>query len=449
MFAIMKISYQSKYTERTDHPASCSEFFRNFWSHQTTRSNSQPDFLRTFLRIPTSRDLHPNCPWLVVGESTALHVAAGHGQLRAVEKLLAYGASTDSICNHGSTPLHHAALSGFVDCAQTLLKHGAKKKAFDYSLWTPFMIACMHGQIETSNLLFDSETDINMLDVHKQTALHLATKGDSDIETFINLLHLGWDPYAKDLHGQSALFCALSNPSQAAYICASGLDLDPGERPVAIRNFLRQRPASKRLAIFCRRYKEHVRDYFLNPPEDCYRFSLCEAAIEDSQQAIDIFLDTIGCVASTDMDTLNSHLDEALEKACQTDRISPFVSLVRRMTLIDSTRNVENMITFKISRNNQSILDWLIIGRYIDQRKITNKLAHPEIRAKHQKLWSGIRQIQVPLTGQFARQNGTCLLDVAIYWRRRRHHWEKLVPLNWDPVAHFTPTIEEIRSSPM
>ena len=58
----------------------------------------------------------------MVDGATPLHIAARHGQVEAMEALVALGASKEAKTAHGGTPLHSAACNGHVEAIHALVK---------------------------------------------------------------------------------------------------------------------------------------------------------------------------------------------------------------------------------------------------------------------------------------------------------------------------------------
>lgn len=404
------------------------------------------DLLHLLLETPMDTQTNSQLSWLDLPGATALHIAALNRQVKAIEALIMYGAEIEAECERRQTPLHYAAAIGSVDCAVSLLEHGAKKRALNTHLQTPLMIACLNGRKDVLPLLLESEIDSTMVDIDSNSALHLTAQAGSSVGIFIELLQREWDPFAKNFDGKSPLDWALSHPRLATYIYASGLDLDAQDRMSSVRGFLEQRPDNKSLTMFCRRYRNDVREFFFDPTTKNPEFFLCEAAAERSYQILSILLDAIEVDSETEREVLIGHIQKALTVAFQASHVSIFAFMVRRMGSINTVHNAEGINSRCMAKTDHPIIHWLLVGKYVDQMKMTNDVTGTNMGKTCVKPWSGVRQVQVPLVESFGRRKGYSLLKTAIYWHRRRHQWQRLVPLNWDPVAHFTPTIEEIRA---
>ena len=72
---------------------------------------------------------------------SALHVAAGYGNLETVRVLIDHGAKLDTPDRSGATPLHRAVASNHLDVAKLLIERGANKKAEDKDGHTPLVKA--------------------------------------------------------------------------------------------------------------------------------------------------------------------------------------------------------------------------------------------------------------------------------------------------------------------
>uniref|UniRef100_A0A8C1FHI1 Ankyrin repeat domain 52a n=1 Tax=Cyprinus carpio carpio TaxID=630221 RepID=A0A8C1FHI1_CYPCA len=109
---------------------------------------------------------------------TPLHCALINGHSGSAELLL-----ESSVCNSlvnirdakGRTPLHAAAVAEDVAGLQLVLRHGADINAVDHSGRSALMVAADNGQSGAVVILdFLAKADLSLLDVNKNTALHLA-----------------------------------------------------------------------------------------------------------------------------------------------------------------------------------------------------------------------------------------------------------------------------------
>ena len=137
---------------------------------------------------------------------TPLHIAACHNHRHVVRVLVKFGANISSKTLNGSTPLHSAAACGALEVTDQLVYHGAILDAADDN-----NLSALHYCI---------------LDVHSNHFSghpRLAKFYDDDknyvrntnffqwLDVFINLMILGSNVNAVDLHGRSVLYLAAKN----------------------------------------------------------------------------------------------------------------------------------------------------------------------------------------------------------------------------------------------
>jgi hypothetical protein len=84
---------------------------------------------------------------------TALHFAAGYGELECAKLLLGKGASVDLCDGNKNTALHYAAGYGQAESVKLLLEHGADKGAKNEDGKTPLEVAQLNEHAEVVALL--------------------------------------------------------------------------------------------------------------------------------------------------------------------------------------------------------------------------------------------------------------------------------------------------------
>lgn len=109
----------------------------------------------------------------------ALRDAAEKGDLNKTEALLNAGIYVDEPCwnENGGTALTAAALEGKAEVVRLLLKRGANPNVLRGSL-TPLMLIALYRDtnLETVRALIEGGTDLEIRDMHGETALILASR---------------------------------------------------------------------------------------------------------------------------------------------------------------------------------------------------------------------------------------------------------------------------------
>lgn len=158
--------------------------------------------------------------------ATPLHVAACHNQWKMVYFLLKLGADMGINAFNGSTPLHSAAACGAVEVIDHLLYHGANLRAVDDSGLTALHYAILNinsSHLER-NILLQTETSsgeqCQLVTFDRTGGLAEFFKEDNHVkntyhyrwlDTLIHLILIGSEIDAVDMHGQTALHIAARN----------------------------------------------------------------------------------------------------------------------------------------------------------------------------------------------------------------------------------------------
>ncbi len=143
---------------------------------------------------------------------TALCIAASRGHCEIVSMLLDAGANPNVIFgSNKETPLHIAAYRGYVDVIRCFRGRAVVADAYDNDKETPFILACLRGNLEAAQELIAMGAKVDqLLEETSETALHMvAYNGHANIIClFIGRIDI---IDVKNNRGNSALHIAASN----------------------------------------------------------------------------------------------------------------------------------------------------------------------------------------------------------------------------------------------
>ena len=114
---------------------------------------------------------HPDVGLPAKRGRTALMVAAKHGRVDLVRRLLSAGADVHARSDHGGTALMFAALGGSPKTLEVLLEAGAEVNAAGGFDWTALMIATVKGDTRSVERLLDHGAEVNRADIYGWTPL--------------------------------------------------------------------------------------------------------------------------------------------------------------------------------------------------------------------------------------------------------------------------------------
>ena len=153
------------------------------------------------------------------GEPSDLHIAAGSGDLRSVQKHLMAGAAVNAkdrrgwIPSHqdsarkkrsgGWTPLHFAAFGGHKETVQFLIKSNADVGARDQHGTTSLHYVVVGGYTTTAELLIAKGSDVNATDTAGMTPLDFAITYNKSQSATINLLREHGGKRGKELRAEA------------------------------------------------------------------------------------------------------------------------------------------------------------------------------------------------------------------------------------------------------
>nr|GMD40259.1 ankyrin-1 isoform X1 [Ipomoea batatas] len=145
--------------------------------------------------------------------TTALHHAAGLGDIELMKAFLSKGVNVDLQSDAGS-PLIWAAGHGQQDSVKLLLEHNANPNAETEDDITPLLSAVAAGSLQCLELLIKAGAKVNIT-AGGATALHIAADNGSP-EIIKTLLQAGADPNASDEDGMKPIQVAAARGNRAA-----------------------------------------------------------------------------------------------------------------------------------------------------------------------------------------------------------------------------------------
>jgi ankyrin repeat protein len=141
---------------------------------------------------------------------TPLHLAAQHGHVQVVERLLKNEADPKIKAQFDKTPLHLAAQHGHVQVVELLLQKNADPDIKDKEGNNPLLIAAEKGYVKVVELLLQKKAAKDIQDKNLKTPLHLAAQNEN-LDMVKLLLENGANPNIQDQDGKTPLYLAAQN----------------------------------------------------------------------------------------------------------------------------------------------------------------------------------------------------------------------------------------------
>ena len=350
-------------------------------------------------------------------------------------RLLSYGADVHSRDGDGSTALHIAALGSYVDIAEILLSRGADVNARDEQLRTPLFLCASqaHGaERDLAKLLLSQGADKHAKDSNRETALHAAAK-EGRLDIFLLLINAGCDPIMKTWPGgYCALTVALEHPHMATYIYAQGFNLDH-LIPYDAEDISLVHWSEAYLKRLLRYLPEKTRVKMINYERRRVTNALVEAASVGDISAID---DLVKAGADIEFASCQGW-GSALLAACTVNRLEAVKRLVFYGASYNSTIDGTPITALQAARHSPRLVQWLLVGRYTEQPKLTNFAAQT---GQIVKSWAGVRQLEIGLDGFYKRSHRRAcqsLFEYVCWIYGQRESWRQMVPVSWKPEEHF------------
>ncbi len=159
---------------------------------------------------------------------TPLQAAAIRNHPAVITYLLNNGASINTKDVSGATALHYAVRNSNTQIVQELLIAGADTNSPDSSSKTPLLrIISTENRVALYNLLLTYGANPNAKDIYGDTALHVATMLNAEVEVLQMLINAGADVNERNKKGSSPIAVAIEtkNSQHTAFYARTGADI--------------------------------------------------------------------------------------------------------------------------------------------------------------------------------------------------------------------------------
>ena len=148
---------------------------------------------------------------------TALMAACATGNVDAIDVLLKAGADPDIMDDAGYTCLQYAVYeSCSTEVLEAIIDHGVNVNATKKKCATALMAACQNGDVDAIDVLMKAGADPNIRDDAGDTCLHYAVEGACSIQDFQSFVDNYTDINVTNIHKQSALVLLCLMPGAGA-----------------------------------------------------------------------------------------------------------------------------------------------------------------------------------------------------------------------------------------
>ncbi|XP_022257933.1 death-associated protein kinase 1-like, partial [Limulus polyphemus] len=149
---------------------------------------------------------------------TAVHIAAGLGQLEIVKFLHSHGADISLLDSHGDSAIYWAARQGHSEVIKYLFEQRVSVDTQNKAGETALHVAARYGHSDTLKLLCKFGANYNMPDEHGETALHIAVWHGFPRIVFV-LCEVGASPNLKNKEEETPLHCATARGHAESVRC--------------------------------------------------------------------------------------------------------------------------------------------------------------------------------------------------------------------------------------
>lgn len=356
---------------------------------------------------------------------TPMHSAARCGALKAVQVLLRSGADIDAVESVWLQAPIHVAIASDLDLEETvalhLIQEGANLERRDFRCETPALRAAETKRTRTLSALINANVDINVTDDCSRTIPHFLVQRES-VTAFADLVYRGVNSHRMDMAGVSAFHEAIENASFISFLVNSELRLEDSS-PFPWHLFSENRTSwlTTMYPLLRKRYGLQAFRKFTNLVPTASQAPLCKASkrglvlVMESLLELGAPIDLEGCSSGS-----------ALMAACEFGRKTSVEYLVRRGAALSYTAANGFRSAFHSAKGNEETLRWLLVGRFVDQLKLTNDSDgnFHDVNDRGASFWGGPIKAELVIEGQMerlphesSRQYWSRLMREKIKWR--------------------------------
>ncbi|KAI1346609.1 hypothetical protein F5Y01DRAFT_321618 [Xylaria sp. FL0043] len=384
-------------------------------SRQTaTRGDDPSSFLSKLVNQPDLEDCH----------ITTLHKAAMSDADGCAKMLLKASADVHSMDTDGHTPLHFAAQNGSLKVGILLMESGANPCALTRHGHSPVMLACGNGHFDMVKLLSSSNGNWqSQVDVFQSNLAYAAIQNatHNHIRIWDFILAQDIDPYQLNADGHSAAHYAMSRLSQTYLrvmlrrhidVIAThnfNWDIKKLNRVMSIRTSGGTTTAliniTKSYHLISRCLSNQHTPVYSNSVTTGEDSLLYQSASLGVVEALDNFL-----AVGVDLEWECCDKGTVLMIAAANGQLEAVKYLVRKGARLGYMTNGHEWSVVDAARGHQRVIDWLLVGMFSDQHKLTGSAFHEEgvIQA-----WSGVTSLPIPMKWEWRQMRDESLFEYA------------------------------------
>jgi Ankyrin repeats (3 copies) len=336
-----------------------------------------------------------------------------------------------------ATALNLAAYKNEISMVNILLEHGVNVNLLDSRLVSPLYCACWSGSVETMRILLTAGANPNLHDGRGTSCLQVAAMCPSrSNEAVVLLLENDADAYVCDMLGDNALCWAVNpiaatdllgagnsvthksssinmsnrlmhrNRSMMAWMMNSGFAVAPwifGD--ISLLGSKRPRIASQAAMLLLKKiWKLSSHPTRIEKSEHSYYSIISQAAVIGAESLLGQMLD-----CRSDAHSFEDPFGDPLRLSCQYGRLESVKILILRGSKSRSIEISTIIRAWHYSKHHPGIRNWILLGRFIEQNKITFTPFAGEEETLSFSPWSGFQKVIVPLTSWYGKNNRSML----------------------------------------